>query len=142
MLEGGKEFVMWPYEEGPRLSPAPLWSTEALDELFIADGIHRRFDLFPAMAQTRAWYIASHRIAAPFVRCQCRKMVKTNLGRKDSALPYANMKFATHVTRVQHVKCDTKIWHKYALSCRKIAKLHVTYLSIPNVRSMKYRANH
>ena len=67
-------------------------------------------------------------------------MVKTNLGRKDSALPYANMKFATHVTRVQHVKCDTKTWHKYALSCRKIAKLHVTYLSIPNVRSMEHVA--
>ena len=66
-----------------------------------------------------------HRIASqPLLSgVNVERMVKTNLGRKDSALPYANMKFATHVTRVQHVKCDTKIWHKYALSCRKIAKL-------------------
>ena len=28
--------------------------------------------------------IASHRIAAPFVRCQRREKMKTNLGRKNS----------------------------------------------------------
>ena len=37
-------------------------------------------------------------------------------------------------TRVQHAECNAKTWHKYAISCRKIAELLVT-INISNVRT-------
>ena len=52
-------------------------------------------------------YLASHRIAAPFARCQCRKD-GDELGEKKSALPCANIKFAMHATRVQHAEITAK----------------------------------
>ena len=40
--------------------------------------------------------------------------MKTNLGQKR-AFPHANIKFATHATRVQHAECNAETWHKYAI---------------------------
>jgi hypothetical protein len=54
MLEGSKRVVFWPYSERANLYPAAKLTTDNADEVYLADGVGKRFDLFPAMAQTRA----------------------------------------------------------------------------------------
>lgn len=54
MLQGAKRVVVWPYSERRGLYPSAV-TTENSDELFLAEGIHRRFDLFPAMRNTEAY---------------------------------------------------------------------------------------
>jgi hypothetical protein len=44
-LEGEKEVVWWPYEQRSALSLSRI-TTEDNDEIYFAEGIHRRCDTF------------------------------------------------------------------------------------------------
>jgi len=56
MLQGAKRVVHWPYSERHKLYPVlRSLTTDYQDEVYMAEGVHHRFDLFPAMAETEAW---------------------------------------------------------------------------------------
>ena len=57
MIQGAKKVVHWPYAEKDKLNPVlrNLKKTENGDEVYMAEGIHHRFDLFPAMADAEAY---------------------------------------------------------------------------------------
>lgn len=54
MLEGQKRVVFWPFEEREHLYMTKI-STENQEEIFLAEGIHHRTDIFPAMARAKAF---------------------------------------------------------------------------------------
>lgn len=74
MLEGEKRVVWWPYEERDNLSVCKI-TTEDNDEIYMAEGVHRRFDLFPRMAETRALEGTVHRGDLIFVPCKVNSFV-------------------------------------------------------------------
>jgi hypothetical protein len=53
MVQGGKRVVFWPFRDRAHLYPTTV-TTENQEEIFLAEGVHRRFDLFPAMAEAEA----------------------------------------------------------------------------------------
>jgi hypothetical protein len=55
MLEGAKRVVFFPYSQRHLIYPIPFITTENKDEIYMAEGIHRRFDLFPNMAKAEAY---------------------------------------------------------------------------------------
>jgi len=56
LLEGAKKTVFWRHTERDKLYPLLRdLSTETGDEVFMAEGVHRRFDLYPAMAHAEGW---------------------------------------------------------------------------------------
>ena len=62
------------------------------------------------------------------------------LGEKNSALPQTISDVLRTLRESSTQRAAQKSWHGNAISLRKIAELHITYLDIPGVRSMKYCA--
>ena len=56
MLHGAKRVVHFPYHEKSKLYPVlRQLTTENGDEVYMAEAIHHRFDLFPATQDAEAW---------------------------------------------------------------------------------------
>ena len=57
LLEGAKRVAVFPLADAGRLSPLPrALTTEAADEVFMAEALDRRWDLFPEAYDTAAWH--------------------------------------------------------------------------------------
>ena len=56
VTQGAKRVVLWPIEEKEKLYPlGSAFTTEAMDVIYMAEGINHRHDMFPATRTAMAW---------------------------------------------------------------------------------------
>ena len=77
MVQGGKRVVFWPFSERRHLYQTAV-TTENQEEIFLAEGIHHRFDLFPAMAEAEALEATLRTGDLMYIPCKVQKYRRLN----------------------------------------------------------------
>jgi len=117
ILDGAKKVVFWPYSERGNLYKSSLTS-ENHDEIYLAEGVHRRFDLFPAMRDTVALETTIGRGDLLYIPCKGIHVFESegpSLGVRFSNMDYMS------------VECG---WDLQDLNSTSQASSFVDYLSI------------